>query len=145
MPTTVADNALLLEVLAGDDGYDPRIKAPKVQPYSTMLEGGVRGMRIALVTEGFRQPNGEKAVSEKVTAAARRLGDLGAKVEEFSMPMHTAGRAIWTPIGVEGLTQTMMWGDGYGLSRSDLYAVSLIDFPRGWPLRANDLSAVTKL
>src|SRR2546421_4742605 len=48
MTATVADNALLLEVIAGDDGYDPRIKAPKVQPYSQMLDGGVRGMRIAL-------------------------------------------------------------------------------------------------
>src|SRR5438876_293024 len=73
MTATVADNALLLEVVAGDDGYDPRIKAPKVHPYTRMLGGGVSGMRIALVTEGFRQPNGEKAVSEKVTAAARRL------------------------------------------------------------------------
>jgi len=145
MTATVADNALLLEVVAGDDGYDPRIKAPKVHQYSRMLGGGVSGMRIALVTEGFRQPNGEKAVSEKVTAAARRLGDLGAKVEEVSIPMHTAGPAIWTPIGVEGLTQTMMWGDGYGLSRSDLYAVSLMDFHRGWRQRANELSETTKL
>ena len=29
MTANVADNALLLEVLAGDDGYDPRIKSPK--------------------------------------------------------------------------------------------------------------------
>src|SRR3982074_861374 len=49
MTATVSDNALLLEVIAGPDGYDPRIKAPKVHPYSTMLAGGVRGVRIALV------------------------------------------------------------------------------------------------
>ena len=34
MTANVADNALLLEVFAGDDGYDPRIKAPKVQEYT---------------------------------------------------------------------------------------------------------------
>jgi len=28
MTATVEDNALMLEVLAGDDRYDPRIKAP---------------------------------------------------------------------------------------------------------------------
>src|SRR5712691_1785243 len=145
MTATVADNALLLEAIAGDDGYDPRIKAPKVHPYSTMLDGGVRGMRIAMVTEGFKQPNGEKAVNEKVYNAARRLQELGAKVDEVSIPMHTAGPAIWTPIGVEGLTQTMMWGDGYGLSRSDLYSVSLMDFHRNWRHRANELSETTKL
>src|SRR5213594_5109323 len=32
MTATVADNALLLEAIAGDDGYDPRIKAPKMHP-----------------------------------------------------------------------------------------------------------------
>ncbi|MBI1734574.1 MAG: amidase [Candidatus Rokubacteria bacterium] len=145
MTATVADNALLLEVLAGDDGYDPRIKAPKVHPYSQSLTGGAGGLRIAMVSEGFAQPNGEKAVSEKVRAAARRLADLGAKVDEVSIAMHLAGPAIWTPIGVEGLTQTMMWGDGYGLSRSDLYAVSLMDAHRNWRYRANELSETTKL
>lgn len=145
MTATVADNARLLEVIAGDDGYDPRIKDPSVQPYSTMLDGGVAGLRIALVTEGFEQPNAEKAVGEKVRAAARRLAGLGAKVGEVSIPMHVAGPAIWTPIGVEGLTQTMMWGDGFGLSRPDLYAVSLMDVHRGWRHRANELSETTKL
>ena len=37
MTANVADNALLLEVIAGDDGYDPRIKAPKVQEYTKAL------------------------------------------------------------------------------------------------------------
>src|SRR6185437_6210496 len=145
MTATVADNALLLEVIAGDDGYDPRIKTPKVQAYSQMLEGGAKGLRVAVVKEGFQQPNAEPAVNAKVQTAAKRLADLGARVEEVSIPMHLMGPAIWTPIGTEGLTQTMMWGDGYGLSRPDLYAVSLMDFHRGWRQRANDMSATTKL
>jgi len=49
------------------------------------------------------------------------------------------------PIGTEGLTQTMMWGDGYGVSRPDLYVTSLMDFHRGWRRRANELSETTKL
>jgi amidase len=44
-----------------------------------------------------------------------------------------------------GLTQTMMWGDGYGLSRPDLYVTSLMDLHRGWRRRANELSETTKL
>jgi amidase len=145
MTATVRDNALLLEVIAGDDGYDPRIKAPVVHEYTGSLDAGVAGLRIAVVTEGFAQPNAEQAVSDKVRAATRRLAGLGAKVEDVSIPMHVAGPAIWTPIGVEGLTQTMMWGDGFGLSRPDLYAVSLMDFHRGWRQRANELSETTKL
>jgi amidase len=145
MTATVADNALMLEVMAGDDGYDPRIKAPEPKPYSQLLEGGIKGMRIGVVKEGFGLANSEKAVDAMVADAARRFGDLGAKVEQVSIPMHLAGPAIWTPVGVEGLTQTMMWGDGYGVSRQDLYVTSLMDKHRGWRARANELSETTKL
>lgn len=145
MTRTVADNALLLEVLAGPDGYDPRQYNVKTQPYSQMLEGGVAGMRIGVVTEGFQQPNAEAAVNDSVRAAAARLAGLGAVVEEISIPMHLLGAALWTPIGVEGLTQTMMHGDGYGVSRPDLYVTSLMDFHRNWRTRANEMSETTKL
>jgi amidase len=145
MTASVADNALLLEVIAGDDGYDSRIKAPKLHPYSQALEGGVKGMKIGVVREGFEQPAAEAAVNEAVRGAARRLADLGANVEDVSIPLHLMGPAIWTPIGTEGLTQTMMWGDGYGLSRGDLYSVALMDYHRNWRQRANDMSETTKL
>ncbi|HLK86454.1 MAG TPA: amidase [Candidatus Binataceae bacterium] len=145
MTGNVADNALLLEVIAGDDGYDPRIKAPKVQAYTQALGRGIKDLRIAIVKEGFGHPTSERAVDDKVLAAARRLGSLGARVEEVSIPMHLAGASIWTPIGIEGLTQTMMFGDGFGVSRDDLYATSLMDFHRGWRQRANEMSETTKL
>jgi amidase len=142
---TVADNALLLEVLAGPDGYDPRQYDVRTHPYASLLEGGVKGMRIGIVTEGFQQPNAEADVNAKVRDAARRLADLGAEVAELSIPLHLAGPALWVPIGVEGLTQTMMWGDGYGLSRPDLYVTSLMDAHHGWRTRANEMSETTKL
>jgi amidase len=145
MTSSVADNALLLEVIAGDDGYDPRIKAPKLHPYTQALGRGVKDLKIAIVKEGFGNPQSERAVEDKVLAAARRLGSLGARLEEVSIPMHLMGGAIWTPIGIEGLTQTMMFGDGFGVSRDDLYATSLMDFHRGWRQRANELSETTKL
>lgn len=145
MTRSVADNALLLEVIAGDDGYDPRIKSPTVQPYSRALDSGVKGLRIAILKEGFGHPNSEPAVDEKVRAAAGRFAALGAQVEEVSIPAHLAAGPLWIPIGTEGLTQTMMYGDGYGVSRDDLYSTSLMDFHRGWRQRANELSETTKL
>ncbi len=145
MTRTVTDNALLLEVLAGPDGYDPRQYNVQTRPYSTLLGGGVAGMRIGVVSEGFMQPNAEADVNAKVRDAAARLAALGAVVEDVSIPMHLLGGALWTPIGVEGLTQTMMHGDGYGVSRSDLYVTSLMDFHRNWRTRANELSETTKL
>lgn len=145
MTATVADNALLLEVIAGDDGYDPRIKAPKVDDYTKALGGGVSGMKIAVLKEGFEQVGAEAAVNESVKEAAKRFASMGASVEEISIPMHLLAPAIWTPIGVEGMTQTMMMGDGYGLSRPDLYSTSLMDFHRGWRGKADALSETTKL
>jgi amidase len=145
MTANVADNALLLEVLAGDDGYDPRIKSPKVQDYTKALGQGVKGLKIGIVKEGFEQVGAEAAVSESVREAAKRLASLGASVEEVSIPMHMVAPAIWMPIGTEGMTQTMMYGDGYGLSRSDLYSTSLMDFHRGWRGQADSLSETTKM
>lgn len=145
MTATVADNALLLEVLAGDDGYDPRIKAPNVEQYTSAIGAGAKGLKIGVLKEGFEQAGAEAAVSESVREAAKRFRDLGASVEHVSVPMHLLGLAIWTPIGTEGMTQTMMFGDGYGLSRSDLYATSLMDFHRGWRRQADSLSETTKL
>jgi amidase len=145
MTANVADNALLLEVLAGSDGYDPRQYNVKTFPYTKALEGGVKGMKIGVVKEGFMQANAEADVNAKVRAAAKHFEKMGATVEEVSIPMHLVGPAIWMPIGIEGLTQTMMWGDGYGVSRPDLYVTSLMDFHRNWRSRANELSETTKL
>jgi amidase len=84
-------------------------------------------------------------IREKVRAAANHLATLGARVEEVSMPMHLAAGAIWLPIALEGSMHTMMYGDGYGASRDDLYSTSLMDFHRGWRQRASELSETTKL
>jgi amidase len=145
MTKTVKDNALMLEVIAGPDGYDPRQYAPKVHKYTEALERGVKGLKIAVVKEGFGRPESEEAVDAKVRKGADLLKKLGATVTEVSIPMHLVGAAIWTPIGVEGIAQTMMFGDGYGLSRPDLYVTSLIDKLHGWTARANELSETTKI
>src|SRR5262249_12033294 len=143
MTANVADNALLLEVLAGPDGYDPRQYNVQVQPYREALGKDIRDLRIAVVKEGF-ELGAEDDVAAKVHAAADRFTRLGAEVREVSIPLHLAGLALWTPIGVEGLTQTMMHGDGYGVSRPDLYVTSLMDFHRNWRNRANELSETAK-
>ncbi len=145
MTASVRDNALLLEVIAGADGYDPRQFAPRTHPYTEGLEGGVLGLKIAVVEEGFGLPSSEPDVDEKVRGAATRLEKLGAAVSRVSIPWHRTGGALWMPIGLQGLTQTMMWGDGYGVSRPDLYVTSLMDFHRGWRQRAGELSETAKL
>src|SRR6266487_4417962 len=82
MTATVADNALLLEVVAGPDGLDPRQYSVRVDKYTTGLGRGVAGLRIGVVTEGFGWPSSEPDVDAKVREGAERLRALGATVEE---------------------------------------------------------------
>ncbi len=139
MSATVSDNALLLEVLAGPDEYDPRQRDSESRAYATLMAGGVAGMKIGVVKEGFGHPNAETEVETQVRTAAARLAELGADVAEISIPMHLEGEAIWTPIILQGLIETMMWTDGFGIGRQDLYVGSLTEAHRGWRARANEL------
>ena len=145
MTASVEDNARLLEVIAGKDDYDPRQYNVKTHAYTKSLGQDVKGMKIAVLTEGFRFPNSQADVDECVRDAATAFKVMGATVDDVSIPMHLLGPAIWTPIGVHGVVQTMMQGDGYGVSRPDLYVTSLMDFHRGWRQRTNELSETIKL
>ena len=145
MTATVADNALLLEVLAGADGLDPRQYAPRTAPYTEALGRGVDGLRIGVVKEGFGHHNSEKDVDASVRSAAAVFGKLGAKVGEVSVPMHAMGPAIWSPIALEGATELMMKGNGFGTNWRGLYVTSLIDAHSAWRHRADELSDTLKL
>ena len=145
MTATVADNALLLEVIAGADGLDPRQYNVRVDKYTAALGRGVAGMRIGVVTEGFNYENSEADVDQKVREAANRLRGLGATVEDVSIPMHRDGTAIWTPIALEGLMEQMMHGNGMGFNWKGLYTPSLLDAHANGRARATELSRTLKL
>lgn len=145
MTASVADNALMLEVLAGADGLDPRQYAPRVADYTKALGKDVKGMKIGVVKEGFGHANSEQDVDDSVKAAAAHLGKLGATVEEISLPMHSLGPVIWMPIALEGLQAQMMHGNGMGFNWKGLYTVSLLDAHAGWRARANELSDTLKI
>src|ERR1700688_563068 len=88
MTRNVRDNALLLEVLAGADGLDPRQGAPEVARYTQALDEGVKGLRIRIVKEGFGHPSSERDVDAKVMAGGELFKKLGATVDEIAVPMH---------------------------------------------------------
>jgi len=142
---SVADNALLLEVIAGDDGLDPRQVAPRTARYTDALQQGVQGLRIGVVQEGFGMPGGTPGLDDKVRIAAQRLASLGAQVVPVSVPMHLDGAAIWTPIALEGLQAQMMHGNGQGFNWRGLYSLSLLDRHANWRSRADELSPSLKV
>jgi amidase len=137
---TVEDNALLLEVLAGPDGLDPRQYGATAQPYRDALSKGANGLRIAVVEEGFGHPQSMEKVDTVVREAAERMRGLGASVETISMPMHRLGVPIWLPIAAEGATVQMMLGNGFGFNWQGLYVTSMLDYHSSWRQRADELS-----
>ncbi len=145
MTRTVADNALLLEVIAGADGLDPRQYAPVTATYTEALGQDVEGLKIGVVREGFGHANSMAGVDDKVRAGVEVLRELGCTVEEVSVPLHAAGLAIWTPIALEGLTAQMMEGDGYGTAWKGLYLTSLMKAHSGWRARPDELSPSLKV
>jgi amidase len=145
MTQTVMDNALMLEVIAGADGLDPRQYDVVTDKYTAAVNRGVSGLRIGVVKEGFGHPQSEADVDASVRAGAEMFRRLGATVDEISIPWHLHGPAIWTPIGLEGLTNQMMLGNGFGTGWEGLYTTSLLDYHSNWRSRADELSDTLKI
>jgi amidase len=145
MTANVADNALLLEVLAGPDGLDPRQYQPRLSNYTEALDKGASGLRIGILAEGFTVPGMQPAVAEKVRATAERFVGMGASLEEVSPPEHTLAAAVWNPIALEGLLMQMMIGNGMGFNWQGQYDVGLLDAHAKWREKADALSKTLKI
>ncbi|MEP1611128.1 MAG: amidase [Roseobacter sp.] len=142
---TVSENALMLEIMAGPDGLDPRQTGAPSQNYSDALSLSAKGLKIGVVTEGFGHPGGEAEVDARIHEVAERLKVEGAIVEQVSMPLHAAGPAIWTPIFLEGATDLMMHKNAYGTNFKGVFLESLLDKQSHWKSQANDMSETLKL
>src|SRR5262249_27009525 len=148
MARTVAEVALLLEVLAGPDGLDPRQQAGLMgEAYRRALTGNLRGLRLGLRPQGFGRPGAsEPDGAARVTEAAQAFTRLGAEVKRVSIPWHRDGRHVWSAIATEGATMLMVLGNSMGTNWKGHYTTSLLDaYARGRLTRANDLSETVKM
>jgi len=145
MARSAADCAVLLEVIAGPDGLDPRQQANlSSAQYSKALTADVRGLRLAIVQEGFGLPGSEKDVDEGVMTAARAFEQLGARVTSVSIPWHREGSAIFSGLA-EGFLATAITGSGLGTNWNGYYATGMLDaFARGLRTQPDDLSETAK-
>ena len=145
MAGTVEDVALLLSVIAGADGHDPRQVNVVKQDYMAALDQGIAGLRLGVLKEGFARPESEAVVDAKVRESVTKLEALGASAKEISIPMHLDGPHIWNGIGFEGAT-LMMNAGSQGTSWNGHYLSSLAEFyGRQWRERVDELSKTTKL
>ena len=135
MARTTADVALLLDVLAGPDGQDPRQNwsetvgiSPDASSYSEALGQGIEGLRVGILGEGFGWAGvSEPDVDEAVRSAARCFASLGANVSEISVPWHRDGGKITIGIACEGATSLLLHGEGMGTGWKGLYSESMME------------------
>ena len=113
--TTVADNALALEVLAGADGFDGRQRESRVDEYTKTLGKPV-------------------AVDESVRAGAARFAALGADVENVSIPMHLPGAIIWSGVVIESVCHALQMG-GVNLNVDSLCSPAMSAAMDDWKSR----------
>ncbi|HEY2635784.1 MAG TPA: amidase [Solirubrobacteraceae bacterium] len=127
---SAGDCARMLDVIAGDDGLDPRTRGTVTASYAAALDGAdPAGLRVGVLTEGFDWPDAsEPDVDESVRNAAAALQRAGAHVREVSVPMHRDGLAIWNAIATEGATELMVAGDSMGTNWRGHYTLDLLDF-----------------
>ncbi|MBQ9267232.1 MAG: Asp-tRNA(Asn)/Glu-tRNA(Gln) amidotransferase subunit GatA [Clostridia bacterium] len=85
MSKTVADNANLLNVIAGNDEMDTTSAKVEKKDYTQALVNDVKGLRIGVPKEYFGEGLAIE-VKEALEKAIEKYRSLGAVVEEFSLP-----------------------------------------------------------
>ncbi|KAJ5689185.1 Amidase [Penicillium macrosclerotiorum] len=125
---TTLEVAQCLDVISGYDGIDDR-SVGSAKPGSTRFAANLQacaqrldGLKIAILKEGFEHSAVSFSVRSSVLAAAKKFEDLGATVEEVSLPDHLHGPAIWTIQQRIAGTQTLL---GQNTGRRGLYMTEM--------------------
>ncbi len=148
MTRTVQDAALLLSVIAGKDpdNADPR-QPDQVdsEDYTEALSGEIKGLKIAVVSEGFGSQLAMPAVDSAVREAIKVLEGLGAEVREISVPEHNTVVPLWNAIAIEGGVSSFYSGH-HSYQNKGWYNPGLMSaMGRGIKTHGGDFSPTAKL
>ena len=113
--TTVADAALVLEVIGGHDAADSTSIPLPAPPITATLHDGVEGLRIGRITD---LPAGaDPDVVARLDVAFEALQDAGAKVVDVEVPAFTYGLTAYYLIAPAEASSNLARYDGvrYGL------------------------------
>ena len=80
------DCAAVMDIISGKDEMDGTSLEMEYPKYLESLTGDVKGLKIGLPKECYANAGLDAEVAEKTRAAAEKLKELGAEVEEISMP-----------------------------------------------------------
>jgi aspartyl-tRNA(Asn)/glutamyl-tRNA(Gln) amidotransferase subunit A len=113
---TVADCALMMNVIAGKDPLDATSVEVPVPDYREVLRPEVKGVRLGVPREFFAQGVHPK-VAQRVQEAIKVLEEAGAVVEETSIPMVEYGLPIYYILAPAECSSNLARYDGvrYGL------------------------------
>lgn len=146
MALNVPDVATALQAVAGYDDLDPRQRRgiPDGIDALSDLDGGVRGLRIGILTEGFAEPI-EPGVAEGVLAAVAVLEKLGAEVSRISVPAHAQMDSAYAALVYEGARAIHDVGF-FGAGAKTYYPASIITaIDRMWREHADMMQPRSKL
>jgi amidase len=144
---TVADAALMLSVMAGRDGLDPRQPAtlPAID-YRAALDEPLADLRIGVVGEGFGTPVSDPAVDDAVRAAVDVLRRAGLTAEDVSIPWHADAMHLWNVIATEGAAFQMLDGNAFGMNSPGQYDPELMAYyGRQWRQHSGEFSKTVQL
>ena len=90
----VEDNAYLLNIIAGEDEMDgTTIKGLDKKDYTQGIESGIKGMKIGIPVEFIDEEGLDLEIKDTILRDIEILRELGAEVEEFSLPSTKDGLA----------------------------------------------------
>ena len=113
--TTVADSALLMEVIAGHDPLDSTSIPQPAPSLMNVLDKGVKGMRIGRITD---MPEGSSPdVLARLEAAFESLRAAGAQIVDVTMPSMSYGLTAYYLVAPAEASSNLARFDGvrYGL------------------------------
>jgi aspartyl-tRNA(Asn)/glutamyl-tRNA(Gln) amidotransferase subunit A len=84
---TASDCAMTLSAIAGHDSKDPYTWNVAVPDYQAALTGNIRGLKVGVVQDRVYSDAVELEVKDAIIKAISVLGELGAVVQEVSIPI----------------------------------------------------------
>ncbi len=114
---TVADSAIVLQVIAGHDTADSTSVPDAVPDFSASLQPDIKGLKVGLPQEYFSGQGLDDQVAATVRRAVQTLEDLGAQTVEISLPHTEYGVAAYYIIAPSEASSNLARYDGvkYGL------------------------------
>jgi aspartyl-tRNA(Asn)/glutamyl-tRNA(Gln) amidotransferase subunit A len=101
---TAEDCAIILQSIAGHDPRDLYSSTFLVPDYRKALDGNIRGIKVGVVKELMQTQGIDPEVGDAVSLAATVLGEMGASVEDVSIPLTSHARTISDALRVQAPT-----------------------------------------